>query len=288
MPTTAPFAPEFTYIQVTGPIAAWFRAGRQSHRGQEVQVDVDLPTRLTRFRGRPAEAATLSRPYSRTASPAYVKSPLGTYAEETLRYGDTPEPTSEMADDDNRSPGERVRQHDPGPLPATAPDANQAPTAELAPGSPKTPVSGDGGSRPVGSPTAVGPHGIREVVREEIQQAYWSAPLPPPEALEQYDKVVPGMAERILSLTERVLTGKIDILEKLANKEILAAKIGIIVAFGLTLLAFAASVAFFALSKQVAGLAFLSFPVVMLIRSFLFRSDRNDSVDDYDAAISPR
>ncbi|HET9896809.1 MAG TPA: DUF2335 domain-containing protein [Streptosporangiaceae bacterium] len=126
------------------------------------------------------------------------------------------------------------------------------------------------------------------MVREEIQQAYWSAPLPPPEALEQYDKVVPGMAERILSLTERVLTGKIDILEKLANKEILAAKIGIIVAFGLTLLAFAASVAFFALSKQVAGLAFLSFPVVMLIRSFLFRSDRNDSVDDYDAAISPR
>lgn len=95
------------------------------------------------------------------------------------------------------------------------------------------------------------------------------------------------MAERILAMTERSVTGKIDI-DKLANAEIETAKISISVAFGLTILAFTASVAFFALGNRVAGLAFLSFPVVMLIRSFLHRSDGNESVDNYNDAISTK
>jgi uncharacterized membrane protein len=287
MSTSGPFAAEFAYAQVASSIAARIRAGRQVHRSQRIRLYVDLTTRATRFRSRPVEAITLSQPYLRTVGSIRVESPQGTYAEVPLRYGDTPEPTSEKPDDDNRSPGERVRQHDPGPLPTTAPNANQTSTAELLHGSAETPFSGNDGSRPVGSHPFVGSHVIREVVREEIQ-VYWSAPLPPPETLDQYDKIVPGMAGRILSMTERSVTGKIDIEDKLASAEIEAAKISISVAFGLTILAFAASVTFFALGNRVAGLAFLSFPVVMLIRSFLFRSDRNESVDNYNDAISAR
>jgi hypothetical protein len=96
------------------------------------------------------------------------------------------------------------------------------------------------------------------------------------------------MAGRILSMTERSVTGKIDIEDKLASAEIETAKIGISLALGLTLLAFTASVVFFALSNRIAGLAFLSFPVAMLIRSFLFRSDRNEAVDNYNEATSAR
>lgn len=33
--------------------------------------------------------------------------------------------------------------------------------------------------------------------------AWWSAPLPPPQQLAQYDTVLPGLAERIVSLMER-------------------------------------------------------------------------------------
>jgi uncharacterized membrane protein len=32
---------------------------------------------------------------------------------------------------------------------------------------------------------------------------WWSAPLPPPQQLQQYDRVLPGLAERIVALTER-------------------------------------------------------------------------------------
>jgi uncharacterized membrane protein len=102
----------------------------------------------------------------------------------------------------------------------------------------------------------------------------------------QYEKIVPGMAERILSMTERSVTGKIDIEDKLASEAIVNAKVSISAAFGLTLLAFAASVVFFALDNRVAGLAFLSFPVVMLIRSFLSRPDRNEPVENNNNAIS--
>jgi Predicted membrane protein (DUF2335) len=240
MPTNGPFAAESAYVQVANSTASRIRAGRQRHRSQRVRLYVELTTRATRLRSRPVEAITLSQPNLRTVESICAESPQGTYAEVPLRYGDTLEPTSEKPDDDdNRSPGERVRQHDSEPLSTTAPNANQAPTAELLHGSAETAVSGNDGSRPVGSHTVVGPQVIREVVREEMQ-AYWSAPLPSPETLERYNKIVPGTAGRILSMTERSVTGKIDIEDKLASAEIEIAKISISVAFGLTLLAFAA------------------------------------------------
>lgn len=287
MSATGPFTAEFVYAWVASPIAARIRPGRQIHRNPRARFYVDLTTRATHFRSRPAEAIALSQSYLKTVGSTCVESPWGTYAEVPLRYGDTPEPTSERPDDDNCSPGERVRQHDAGPLPTTASNANQTAAAELLPGNAEAPVSGNDGIRPVGSHSIVGSHVIREVVREEIQ-AYWSAPLPSPETLDQYEKIVPGMAGRILSMTERSVTGKIDIEDKLASAEIETAKIGISVALGLTLLAFAASVVFFALSNRIAGLAFLSFPVAMLIRSFLFRSDRNEAVDNYNEATPAR
>lgn len=38
------------------------------------------------------------------------------------------------------------------------------------------------------------------------QAWWWSAPLPPPPLLQQYDEVLPGLAERIISLAEREQT----------------------------------------------------------------------------------
>lgn len=135
--------------------------------------------------------------------------------------------------------------------------------------------SGDEGGGSVSPNPLVGSQEIRAAVREEIQ-AYWSAPLPPPETLSQYNDIVPGMAERILAMTERSVTGKLDIEDKLANAEVETAKMGLSLAFALTLLAFVASVVFFALGNNVAGGSFLSFPVVMLLRSFIVRSGKSD------------
>lgn len=42
----------------------------------------------------------------------------------------------------------------------------------------------------------------QEVVHVEHQFAYYSGPLPPPEMMREYENLLPGSADRILSLTE--------------------------------------------------------------------------------------
>jgi len=107
--------------------------------------------------------------------------------------------------------------------------------------------------------------------RHKEIQARWPTALPSPVTLAEYNEIVPGMAEHILSITERTVTGKIDAANKLADAEVQAAKASLSVIIGLTFLAFIASATFFALRSQVAGIAFTSFLMILLVRSFLAR-----------------
>ncbi len=43
---------------------------------------------------------------------------------------------------------------------------------------------------------------IQAVVRAEVRRAFFSGPLPPPEALDRYNEIVPGAADRIIKLAE--------------------------------------------------------------------------------------
>jgi uncharacterized membrane protein len=109
---------------------------------------------------------------------------------------------------------------------------------------------------------------IRQIVREEVQ-ASQSASLPPPQTLAEYDQLVPGTAERIVSMTERSAAAKIDIADRLATAGIKAARTGLKIVIGLTVVAFAAAMVFFALGNQTAGVAFAAFSVILFIQPFL-------------------
>jgi uncharacterized membrane protein len=101
---------------------------------------------------------------------------------------------------------------------------------------------------------------------------HWSGPLPPAAEVRQYEEILPGSAKKILNMANKSLTGQIVIADKLATAEIKAAKRGQDRALALTLIAFIVSIVFFCLGNAVAGVAFVSVPVVMLIRSFITRS----------------
>jgi uncharacterized membrane protein len=103
-------------------------------------------------------------------------------------------------------------------------------------------------------------------------QRHWSGPLPPAAELRQYEEILPGSAKKILKMAVKSVTGHIVIADKLTTAEIKAAKRGQDRALALTLIAFIASIVFFSLGNAVAGVAFISVPVVMLIRSFITRS----------------
>jgi hypothetical protein len=70
-------------------------------------------------------------------------------------------------------------------------------------------------------------------------------------------------------MAETVATGEIKTRDKLADAEIERARTGQALAFALTIIALGAAIFFFAVHNPVAGGALLSFPVIMLIRSFL-------------------
>ncbi|MBB0245864.1 DUF2335 domain-containing protein [Streptomyces alkaliphilus] len=110
-----------------------------------------------------------------------------------------------------------------------------------------------------------------EAARLTVEQA-WAGPLPAPGVLEQYERVLPGAAERILRMAETVATGNIRVTERQAEAEIRTAQRGQLLAAALTLAAMTGAGAFFLLGNQVAGIALLSLPLLMLIRSFLMRS----------------
>lgn len=76
------------------------------------------------------------------------------------------------------------------------------------------------------------------------------------------------MAERVLAMAEKSVTGQIDIDARLADAEVETAKTGQAIAALLTFTALIAAIVFFAISNPIAGACFLSFPVVMMIRTF--------------------
>lgn len=98
--------------------------------------------------------------------------------------------------------------------------------------------------------------------------------MPSPDVLQEYERVVPGAADRILAMAESDTTERAALDRKLADAEIENARGGRNQAYSLTLTALVAAIVFFALGNPVAGAVLLSMPVVMLIRSFLGGGDR--------------
>ena len=70
-------------------------------------------------------------------------------------------------------------------------------------------------------------------------------------------------------MAETAAIGEIRTSDKLADTEIVAGRQGLALAATLTLIAFVAAIVFFAVGAPIAGGLFLSFPVIMLIRSFI-------------------
>jgi uncharacterized membrane protein len=117
---------------------------------------------------------------------------------------------------------------------------------------------------------------ISQIVQTELQVAQWRGPMPPPEVMQQYERVVPGSANRILAMAESSTTERTKLDNKLADGELDAAKTSQGLALFLVLIAIAAAVLFFFRGNNVAGCAFLSFPVVMMIRAVVGEINKSE------------
>lgn len=117
------------------------------------------------------------------------------------------------------------------------------------------------------------PHLLRSFSVSRVQSQRWSGPLPRPEVLAEFEKIVPGAATRIIAMTEHVLTDSGKTLDKVADAEIETRKRGQWMAYSLALISITASVVFFALGKSAPGYVLLGLPAVLLVTSFLTGGD---------------
>jgi uncharacterized membrane protein len=108
------------------------------------------------------------------------------------------------------------------------------------------------------------------------QQQLWHGPYPPPDAVERYEKVLPGTFDRFIRMAEELQRAQIDQSASALNAQIRAASRGHWLGFAATALALAGAVLCVIYDQPYVALAFLSVPVMAVARA-LINSARSSS-----------
>ncbi len=113
------------------------------------------------------------------------------------------------------------------------------------------------------------------VMRSEI----YSGPIPPPEAFEKYEKVLPGAADRIMKMTERQQEHRMSLEKEAVGSQVKQSKRGQIFGFIIFFVCIAVAI-FFAvkLDMKTFASAFLTGTMVVVIGLFITGKNimRND------------
>jgi uncharacterized membrane protein len=121
------------------------------------------------------------------------------------------------------------------------------------------------GSIPIGEPVHV------PMLTAQIQQSLqsWQGPYPPPEAVERYEKILPGTFDRMIGMAERLQEAQIAEANRSQNFLHADQKRGHYLGAATTILAMVgALIAVYLRSELVAGL-FLSVPVMAVAKAFI-------------------
>ena len=74
-----------------------------------------------------------------------------------------------------------------------------------------------------------------EVLREvRVRSTSWSGPLPAPADLQLFEEIVPGAADRILTLTEKQSEHRMDLERSVVSENLKQSKLGLIAGFVLS------------------------------------------------------
>jgi len=74
---------------------------------------------------------------------------------------------------------------------------------------------------------------VRQVVRQEIQEIEFRGPIPPPNIIAGYEKILPGAADRILAMAENQSKHRQEMEKKMIEAESRDSLLGIIFGFSL-------------------------------------------------------
>jgi len=128
---------------------------------------------------------------------------------------------------------------------------------------------------PQGERAAGLPSNVRTATLRAEQRIY-SAPLPPPEHLAQYNQVLPGLAERIIAMVEKQSAHRQDIEARVVRSNVRNATIGQYLAFVLGAGTIGGSIWLVSIGRSLEGLGGIVTAIGALLGAFVYgkRSQR--------------
>ncbi|MDX6367542.1 MAG: putative rane protein [Nocardioidaceae bacterium] len=145
-------------------------------------------------------------------------------------------------------------------------------------------------ARPRRAGTALGgsgdstPDDVGEGAGLELEVSAWRASLPQPSELAGYEAALPGASERILAMVEKSHAAQTKAAALAVESEVRSVKRSQYIALLLIVVGIGASIVFFALDNVVAGIIYVTIPIVVLLRfPESYRAEGGSAIHDNNA-----
>jgi len=106
---------------------------------------------------------------------------------------------------------------------------------------------------------------VRGIIRQE-----YSGPLPPPDAIQKYDEIIPNGAERIMAMAEKQSEHRQQLEKKALDTDSRNSLLGVIFAFILGFTALISGITIVYLGQPISGTIFGSAGLVSLVSAFIY------------------
>jgi uncharacterized membrane protein len=115
----------------------------------------------------------------------------------------------------------------------------------------------------------------------ELEVSAWRASLPQPSELAGYEDALPGASERIMAMVEKSHAEQTKAAALAVESEVRSVRRSQYIALLLVVIGIGASIVFFALGNVVAGIIYVTIPIVVLLRfPEAYRAEGGSAVHD--------
>ncbi len=119
-----------------------------------------------------------------------------------------------------------------------------------------------------------------------ITAQQFSGPIPPPELLRKYEELIPGAADRIMSMAERQGSHRQTLESQVINSNIANERLGKILGFIICVLAISGGIYAVVLGKSAMGIAAIVAPLGALVAVFIYgKSEQKKNLKGRQQAI---
>lgn len=105
-----------------------------------------------------------------------------------------------------------------------------------------------------------------------VSKASWSGPLPPPQAIQKFEEILPGAANRILEMTEKQSAHRIDMEKKVVERGSIHSLLGMIFGFIISVIAIVGGIYLIINDYVWPGVAMITLDLVGLASIFVYGS----------------